>query len=40
MEINYPDLEPFAEATSQVLNDNASVYGDMIDRLKEWQAAR
>lgn len=40
MEINYPDLTPFAEATSQVLNDNASVYGDMIDRLKEWQAAR
>ena len=40
MEINYPDLDPFSEATSQVLNDNASVYGDMIDRLKEWQAAR
>ena len=38
MIINYPDLEPFARATSSVLSNNSSTYGDMIDRLTKWQA--
>ena len=38
MLINYPDLEPFAEATASVLDDNRSVYGGLIDRVIEWKA--
>ncbi len=37
MEINYPDIEPFAEVTSSVIEDNAATYGDVIDQLKEWK---
>lgn len=40
MKINYPDLAPFAEATASVLTDNADTYGDLLDKLADWQAAR
>lgn len=40
MKINYPDLAPFAEATSSVLTDNAATYGEILDMLTEWKAAR
>lgn len=40
MKINYPDLAPFAEATASVLTDNAASYGDLLDKLADWQAAR
>lgn len=40
MKINYPDLAPFAEATASVLTDNADTYGDLLDMLADWQAAR
>ena len=39
MKINYPDLAPFQEATASVLTDNASTYGELLDRLNEWKAA-
>lgn len=39
MKINYPDLAPFAEATSSVLTDNADTYGDLLDKLADWKAA-
>ena len=40
MEINEPDLAPFAAATASVITDNASVYGDLLDKLKDWQAGQ
>jgi tripartite ATP-independent transporter DctP family solute receptor len=40
MKINYPDLEPFAEATESVLTDNASTYGDLLTELESWKASR
>lgn len=40
MKINYPDLAPFVEATSSVLTDSADTYGDLLDKLADWQAAR
>ncbi|MDD3367492.1 MAG: TRAP transporter substrate-binding protein [Lachnospiraceae bacterium] len=39
MEINEPDLAPFAEATASVLTDNAETYGDLLDKLAEWKKA-
>ena len=40
MQINYPDLQPFADATASVLTDNADSYGDLLDTLTEWKAAQ
>ena len=40
MQINYPDLQPFADATASVLTDNADDYGDLLDKLTEWKDAR
>ena len=40
MKINYPDLAPFQEATASVLTDNASTYGELLDKLNEWKAAQ
>ena len=40
MKINNPDLAPFAEATASVLTDNAATYGDLLDKLADWKAAR
>lgn len=40
MKINYPELAPFAEATASVLTDNAATYGEILDMLTEWKAAR
>ena len=40
MKINYPELAPFAEAAATVLTDNADAYGDLLDRMAEWKAAR
>lgn len=40
MEINYPDLTAFAEATSSVLTDNAETYGELMDQLNEWLASK
>lgn len=40
MKINNPDLAPFAEATASVLTDNAATYGDLLDKLASWKAAR
>ncbi len=40
MKINYPDLEPFAEATASVVTDDADTYGSMLDELEDWKAAR
>ena len=40
MKINNPDLAPFAEATASVLTDNAATYGDLLDKLAAWKAAR
>ncbi|MCR4922952.1 MAG: TRAP transporter substrate-binding protein [Lachnospiraceae bacterium] len=37
MQINYPDLEPFAKVTEKVITDNASTYGDLIDKLYNWK---
>jgi len=39
MQINYPDTAPFAEATALVADGYDMVYGDMIERLREWKAA-
>lgn len=38
MEINNPDLEPFAEATASVLTDNKDTYGDLLDKLSSWKS--
>lgn len=40
MKINYPELAPFAEATATVLTDNADAYGELLDMMAEWKAAR
>jgi len=40
MQINYPELAPFAAATASVLTDNAATYGDLLDKLAAWKAAR
>ena len=40
MQINYPDLTAFAEATSSVLTDNAETYGELMDQLNEWLASK
>lgn len=40
MKINYPDLAPFAAATASVLTDKAATYGDLLDKLAAWKAAR
>ena len=40
MQINYPDLQPFADATASVLTDNADDYGDLLDKLAGWKDAR
>ncbi len=37
MKINEPDLAPFAEATKQVLDDNADAYGDLYDKMEAWR---
>jgi TRAP-type C4-dicarboxylate transport system substrate-binding protein len=38
MNINYPDLAPFAEATASVLTDNADTYGeDLLADLAAWK---
>ena len=37
MEVNYPDLESFQQATIPVLTDNLQTYGDLIDRLSDWK---
>lgn len=37
MEINEPDLAPFAEATASVLESNSSTYGDLIQKLTDWK---
>ena len=37
MIINEPDLEPFAEATNSVLQEQAAAYGDLLDRLENWE---
>lgn len=39
MQINYPKTEPFAEATSGVLTENAAAYTDLVEKLREWQEA-
>ena len=40
MKINYPELQPFADATASVLTDNAATYGDLLDKLAEWKKSR
>lgn len=40
MIINYPELPPFAEATSSVIKSNANTYGDLLSKLEAWEAAR
>ena len=37
MEVNYPELDAFATATTPVLTDNLQTYGDLIDRLADWK---
>ncbi|SFR87581.1 TRAP transporter substrate-binding protein [Anaeromicropila populeti] len=37
MQINNPDLTPFAETTASVLTDNADTYGDLLDKLAQWK---
>ena len=39
MNINEPDLAPFADVTASVISDNASVYGDLYQKLQDWRAA-
>ena len=39
MQINEPDLEPFAAATESVLAQNASIYGDLYDKMEAWRKA-
>lgn len=38
MIINYPELDPFADATATVISDNAGTYGALIDKLESWRA--
>lgn len=38
MDVTEPDLEPFAEATESVLQANASIYGDLYDKMEAWRA--
>lgn len=38
VQINYPELNAFAEATASVLTDNAETYGGLIDQLNTWKA--
>lgn len=40
MQINYPELAPFAEATASVLTDGADKYGDLLVQLQEWLASK
>ncbi len=40
MQINYPDLTAFKEATASVLTDNADTYGDLLDQLNAWLASK
>lgn len=40
MNINYPELQPFADATASVLTDNADTYGELLDQLKTWKESR
>jgi TRAP-type C4-dicarboxylate transport system substrate-binding protein len=40
MQINYPDLQAFADATASVLTDNADTYGSLLDELADWKASR
>lgn len=37
MQITKPDLQPFADATSSVLEQNAHLYGKLYDKLEEWR---
>ena len=37
MKINWPDLEPFMDATQSVITSNASIYGDLLKQLEEWR---
>mgnify|MGYP002856899555 CR=1 FL=1 len=38
MQINEPELAPFADATASVLAENASIYGDLYDKMEAWRA--
>ncbi|MBQ7583087.1 MAG: TRAP transporter substrate-binding protein [Lachnospiraceae bacterium] len=38
MEVTEPDLSAFADATSSVLSQNASIYGSLYDELVAWRA--
>lgn len=40
MQINNPELQPFADATASVLTDNADTYGELLDQLKTWKESR
>ncbi|MHB8127596.1 MAG: TRAP transporter substrate-binding protein [Mobilitalea sp.] len=40
MTIIKPDLAPFVEATSTVAEDLKDTYGDLLDKLNEWQNSR
>lgn len=37
MKINEPDLTPFVEATASVIRSNANTYGDLMEKLTEWE---
>ena len=37
MKINEPDLEPFALATESVMKENASIYGDLYEKMEAWR---
>ncbi len=37
MKINYPELQPFADATASVITSNANTYGDLLDKLYAWK---
>lgn len=39
MEINEPDLAPFVAATESVISSNANTYGDLLDKLHDWEAS-
>ncbi|MBQ9361253.1 MAG: TRAP transporter substrate-binding protein [Lachnospiraceae bacterium] len=38
MQINEPELAPFASATESVLAENASIYGDLYNKMEAWRA--
>jgi tripartite ATP-independent transporter DctP family solute receptor len=40
MTITKPDLAPFVEATASVAEDLKDTYGDLLDKLNEWQKSR